>query len=87
MGNVYVLLSDNESALLVACPNTEAAASLGLAALHGGGDVSAWRVPEIAIVEWEKVRNELRKNSDCGDLGDKLDEGGFTVAPREPGLT
>jgi hypothetical protein len=66
---VYVLLTDNDDGYaLVACPSGADATSLASTAIFNDGDVLAWRVPDSAITDWERVREILRDGGGINEI-------------------
>jgi hypothetical protein len=66
---IYVLLTDtNDGSALIACPTPEAADSVGAAAILNDGGVSAWLVPESAVIDHEKVTEILKQGGRIGDI-------------------
>lgn len=67
----YVLLTDDDGGILVACPDEAAAESLGAAAIFNDGGVSAWLVPARAIGwDYERVKEILAAGGSLADVED-----------------
>lgn len=65
----YVLLTEDERTLLVACPDAATAESVGAAAIfNDGGGVSAWLVPDTAVIEFERVKEILDEGGSISDI-------------------
>lgn len=70
----YLLLTDKDNGTaLVACRDSSEADRLAAAAVFSDGGVSAWIVPDLAIVATDDLYDQLRDGHDTSSLdGDRI---------------
>ena len=67
----YLLLTDNEDGrLLVACADYEEMEKVGAAAVWSDGGVSAWPLPEKAIVADAALIEQLEEGQELHEISD-----------------
>lgn len=68
MLHMILLTDDNDGTALIACESAELAEEIGAAAIWSDGGVSAWQVPEVALVGSQDIVETLRGGGSCADL-------------------
>lgn len=80
----YVLLTEDESTILVACPDDETAESVGRSAVFNDGGVSAWLVPAAAVTDYERVEEILSGGGSISEIFEADLPDAWTRATPEP---
>lgn len=73
---LVLLTDDDDSTLLVQCPDEGTAQRVGGAAIFNDGGVSAWRVPTHAHTDLDLIIARLKESDNLREVHSALDEAG-----------